>query len=484
MRYVFVLMILVLFKEISAARDADTCVTNEECSAELNKSYMCQNNVCVHEDIWPVTVRKSIGLLLSLIVSAFINAGGIGGSALIIPIYMKAFRFVIKEAVPLTKATIFGATFVSFCVNIFKRQARDPSQPLIDHQVTAYVLGLALAGTSVGVILMRVLPAEVILIWMVGYMFYFSHYVTRRAWTYHQRESLELLREKAAADLLRTQGGTGEGSEQPMRVKSSETVLQQSDTVTEPKQIGFFAMLRPHIKFIVLSFLSFVIILTASMLQGGRGMKSVIGIEDGSLGWFGIFFAGQCANIGLSLSLGFGVNKKFRQMRQARDVIIETEAGKAESVEAGTSAGTVGEVLSRSFQIFCGGIVSGSVGVGGGIVVSLFLLDSGYSPQRSAAICATVTMYTTLSTALQFLVGGFFSLKNAFILSAFTMLGSYLGNVLIDRLIKRYRRQAILLWIIAAVTITSTLVMSALGFSQLTERNAVLEFGGSYAPQP
>jgi uncharacterized membrane protein YfcA len=56
-----------------------------------------------------------------ILVSSIANAGGLGGGAVIIPVYIFFFNYVAAEAIPMSKATILAGAIVNVAMT-FKRK--------------------------------------------------------------------------------------------------------------------------------------------------------------------------------------------------------------------------------------------------------------------------------------------------------------------------------------------------------------------------
>ena len=63
-----------------------------------------------------------MGLLIVLCITSLTNAGGIGGGALLIPVYVFVFNFTIDNAIPLSKLTIFSGALTNILLIYNKRQ--------------------------------------------------------------------------------------------------------------------------------------------------------------------------------------------------------------------------------------------------------------------------------------------------------------------------------------------------------------------------
>ena len=73
------------------------------------------------------TFAYAMGLILIFLVSILTNAGGIGGGAILIPIYTFIFDFTIGASIPLSKATIFSGAVVNILLSFNNRVKNHPS---------------------------------------------------------------------------------------------------------------------------------------------------------------------------------------------------------------------------------------------------------------------------------------------------------------------------------------------------------------------
>ena len=80
----------------------------------------CQNNVCVHKDVFPATWSEIGGAIILPLLLGFANNGGIGGGGLIIPVCIAMFGFSTIQAIALSNFVIFaGAAVRYFGFSIF-----------------------------------------------------------------------------------------------------------------------------------------------------------------------------------------------------------------------------------------------------------------------------------------------------------------------------------------------------------------------------
>ena len=67
-------------------------------------------------------------------VSSLANAGGIGGGALLTPIYIWLYNFSFEDAIPLSKMTIFTGAVINYLILKNTRLESDPNKPLINEK--------------------------------------------------------------------------------------------------------------------------------------------------------------------------------------------------------------------------------------------------------------------------------------------------------------------------------------------------------------
>ena len=98
------------------------------------------------------------------------NAAGIGGGAILIPIYTFIFDFTVGGSIPLSKATILSGALMNIFLSYNKRIKNHQNSLLIDYKLVSFIVPLILAGTMIGVILIQVLPPLIIFVFLISYL--------------------------------------------------------------------------------------------------------------------------------------------------------------------------------------------------------------------------------------------------------------------------------------------------------------------------
>ncbi|KAL4443802.1 hypothetical protein ABPG75_011539 [Micractinium tetrahymenae] len=112
-----------------------------------------------------LTVRTSLALVLSLVVSALSNAAGVGGGAIFVPLFNVLLLFPIKLATALSQAAIAGGALGSVAYCLGRRHPHDPASPLIDFNLALTLAPPLLLGVSCGVLLNIALPS-----WLITFL--------------------------------------------------------------------------------------------------------------------------------------------------------------------------------------------------------------------------------------------------------------------------------------------------------------------------
>lgn len=126
-----------------------------------------------------------------IFVSILANAGGIGGGALLTPIYIWLFDFTVEDAIPLSKMTIFMGAIVNYLILKNARLEDDPNRPLINYSLAGIIVPMLLAGTSVGVFGAKIFPPILILCFLSGFLVLSTFKMFAKAFKMWKQETLE-----------------------------------------------------------------------------------------------------------------------------------------------------------------------------------------------------------------------------------------------------------------------------------------------------
>jgi uncharacterized membrane protein YfcA len=112
------------------------------------------------------------------------------------------------------------------------------------------------------------------------------------------------------------------------------------------------------------------------------------------------------------------------------------------------------------------GIGSGFLGIGGGLIAGPLLLALDLVPQVSIATSGFMTLFTSSSTTTQFLILGRIDPTIAIWYGSLGFISGYLGNRFVGELVKKYKKQSYVSFIVSISIVLSTIAMIIVQLAQ------------------
>ena len=106
---------------------------------------------------------------------------------------------------------------------------------------------------------------------------------------------------------------------------------------------------------------------------------------------------------------------------------------------------------------FVGGLVAGALGLGGGSIYNPALLTLGVHPKVSGATGMFLVLYSTVNSCLINYLNDFLDLKYACWISSFSLLGSVLGMMATDKVVRMTGKPSVMVWVLVFVFLISTI---------------------------
>ena len=106
---------------------------------------------------------------------------------------------------------------------------------------------------------------------------------------------------------------------------------------------------------------------------------------------------------------------------------------------------------------FFGGLVAGALGLGGGSIYNPALLTLGVHPKVSGATGMFLVLFSTVNTCLLNWLNGFLDVYYGMWIASFALLGSIFGMLATDKIVKMTGKPSIIVWVLVAVFIISTI---------------------------
>jgi len=152
----------------------------------------------------PGPVQLIISTALVLVLGSLAAGAGIGGGGLFVPIYMVLLGAGPKGAVPLSKATILGGAVGNFLSIGPSKHPKAKKRPLIDYESSTFMQSGELLGVVFGVLLNNLLPAVVIVVFLVLILTYNAVRTLKKGIAVRKKETAAM--EKAAKESAAVSG--------------------------------------------------------------------------------------------------------------------------------------------------------------------------------------------------------------------------------------------------------------------------------------
>ncbi|KAG7385897.1 hypothetical protein PHYPSEUDO_000959 [Phytophthora pseudosyringae] len=467
---------------------------------------------CIEKDLFdPFTWKDVVATVIALVSTALGSGCGVGGGGLLVPMYIFFYGLSPKHAIPLSKATIFGNAVSAYFFNFNRKHPTNAKLPLINYHVAGIMEPTTLIGAIFGVMLNHMFPDWLILVLLVSLLSYITyktvlkgnkireketdHQLTvvksvlkggpdggnrGRQWSIYRRFDVETAatrwlaktRRNKKLSEIKAQDEEDFTSLPPLRerqpsssdallggldkhdfgtfVSDDDQMLERRNAI-EQREMRLFPL-----KYIIPLVLSWLVVLAQSMLRGGHGAPSIIGITCNSADYWMLTLLPLLILVAITLWVGY-------QLRLLNRLKVLCDYPFVE--------GDVHWIKRRVliFPTLCSmaGVAAGLLGIGGGMVKGPIMLEMGILPPVQSATANFMILFTSSSTTLQFAINGQFPGERQYDYMAWFALmgciGGLCGQKGVAYLVKKYKRESIMVYLLAATIGLSALAMGIIG---------------------
>ncbi len=140
-----------------------SCFDDSQCSGYPTNAciFSATKNsyVCRHKPLFPnVSNSDVLTTVFAALFCMLAAAAGVGGGALLVPLFTLVAEFPPSQAIAVSAAAILGGAIANYILYKRRVHPRDNTQSLIDYDVALTMEPPALAGSVIGVQLARLLP--------------------------------------------------------------------------------------------------------------------------------------------------------------------------------------------------------------------------------------------------------------------------------------------------------------------------------------
>ncbi|GMF18077.1 unnamed protein product [Phytophthora fragariaefolia] len=389
---------------------------------------------CIEKNLFdPFTWKDVVATIIAFVSTALGSGCGVGGGGLLVPMYVFFYGLSPKHAIPLSKATIFGNA-------IREKESK--------HQLA--VMKSVLKGGPEGGGRGRQ--------WSI-YRIAAHRWLAKTRRNKKLREirvedeedfkSLPPLREHQPSSSDPLLGGLDKHGFGTF-VSDDDQNLERRSAI-EQREMRLFPL-----KYIVPLVISWLVVLVQSMLRGGHGAPSIIGISCNSPDYWMLTFLPMLILVAFALWVGYQLRLLNRTKVLCDYPFVE---------------GDIHWIKRRTlvFPTLCtmAGVAAGLLGIGGGMVKGPIMLEMGILPAVQSATANFMILFTSSSTTLQFAINGQFPGERQYDYIAWFALigciGGLCGQKVVAYLVKKYKRESIMVYLLATTIGLSALAMGIIG---------------------
>lgn len=457
------------------------------------------------QHLFPLGSRSIAGLVLAA-TTLFISAGGgIGGGALLVPIYIIIIGFAPSSAVALSSITIVGGSLANFVLNVH-RQHPSGTKPLIDWDLILVMEPTTIIGALVGSYINKVTPPWITTVLLAILLVVLSQQLLKRAVRTYKAETadiyeaLEPAMQPRSETTLRTpilQRSSGEYKGDWISHSGITSCISSDDFVFDDSVDAAVKLAEIHQR-------GTYTIVEEGMSERVDPIDNTDGVGDGHLR--GAQHNGICDqpdevkrmleaerrqlpwqhvtilsfltavviltdNTRARVACGSTVYWIITAALLPITAVIMVGVGRwlcrKHAVKAAAKLDmSTGEVswTPRNVVLYpavcsLAGLVAGMFGIGGGIVKGPLMLEMGVLPDVAAASSATMILFTSISASTAYIGFGAVKADYGIVLFVIGLLLTLLGQVAAHQLMTRLKRRSIVVFSMAILITVAAAVM-------------------------
>ena len=415
----------------------------------------------------PGTVQLIVSTVLVLVLGSLAAGAGIGGGGLFVPIYMVLLGAGPKGAVPLSKATILGGAVGNF---LSLGPARHPKakRPLIDYESSTFMQSGELLGVVFGVLLNNLLPAVVIVVFLVLILSYNAVRTLHKGLNIRQKETRELAEAAAPAQGSRTSSAGGETEmtnggakaeaieyeSAPNGTKAKTAPAKEGTEAAEaeaaPVSPELQALLDEDAKQYPLWAWGLLMPMTVYTLAYSF-VKNEIKKSDSCEPWaFWLWYVTPVPVLGAFMAgTAYILGRRHKRKLDAGFAYLPADMRWDRKT-----------LLRFPRTALLAGVTAGLLGIGGGMVIGPLFLSIGMEPQVGTSSCAFMILWTAFTGVVIYGVDDHLGAELALWCVAFGFISGQVGQRLVNTVLKKTGRPSYVVFLLGAIICLACLAMA------------------------
>ena len=428
---------------------------------------------CVYKGFFPIYPLELIELCAMMISSALATACGIGGGTVYSSIMLGVQEFEPSEAFPISNCLILICGFVTYIACVLDKYEH-PKNKFVEYDIAIIFSPSMLLGAKFGTIINKIFSS---LLLMFGLIFLLC-FTTKK--TYNNILKAKAREEKLLGKQMNITNDKSENIKDPF-LKSMATANNELEIVSPTgNDDGIFQnriltddekrlltededpLHWDRIKFIALLE---VIVIVDQLIEGSSKLPSFLGIRKCSFFYWVTFLL----YVGISYYfIQYSIEIVKEHIIKKKQVIPEFKSEALENVQKNMNF-----VISMAV---IAGIVSSSLGIGGGMITNPMFAYLGLDPKESSSTSNFLIITTAIASTFLFSFAGQLNWSFTICVGIPCALAALCGSFFILQYINRTGRSSILIIIMEYFLVASLIIALWKTWKEIKEEGLVSLF--------
>lgn len=454
--------IFILFFLLNTYNLQSSCSLSSDC----RNFYKCTDEQCKHKDFFPISLLQSIEIGFMMILSAIATASGLGGGAIYSTLLMTIENFDANKAFPISNFMILLSSISVYLLGA-KQNENIPEHKFVDYDLVLIFCPMMMLGTKIGVILNAITPQIFLTLFLILTLLDSS----RKVYTKYNKE----VKNEEERNKKRNENRE---NDEVLKVDSSRRLSEISrfnskEAIYIIEQLKNINLLKVDLleenqpvrwnKIRLITELLFILLIN-QLIEGTSKLKSVFNLEKCGYYWnisfiiFGI----------ICFLITYYFTKQINSEAQLRElfsfVLVKNTRKKTEFEVSNCS---LGQKINIILYSFIAGIISGMLGIGGGIIITPLFFELGINPKVATSTSNFLLIFSSSTSTLQYLLSNQLTFDYGFVLGILCMLSSVVGFKYINSYIETTGKGSILLLSLLIVMSISLILLPIASISKI-----------------
>ena len=463
--------LLIFASTVISINDQVTCKSNGQCSDEFNSKYVCENNLCIRDHFKVGDTLEVFGLIVISCIALISNSGGVGAGTVITTVFTIFLSFTPKDAVHISRIYTFTGSLVNLIINWKKRDPKNKDKFMINYNIAAVMIPLHLAGAELGVMLGRWMPSISITLFLLACLIMSTVLTFKRAKQEQKREDsirqeeLDTLRntsshlgsneyynkdyiEKKDIEILEIENNIPHLENDKLSVVKSKSIdrAQPSDDHFYREKFQSVKtkdlLKEQYVNFIIMG-AAFFTVLMSVLIRGGDTSPSILGFSPCSNLTWRYFWLSQFITTSLAFS-SYNRNKIYLVKQSIENLTVAQDRYMRNKL---------------FFASYITGLASGGIGVGGGMLLAVYMLSLGMDVAQCGLLSTFAILFSSSSTTIQSAIMGSIHIRHAYAIIFMSLIGSIVGNCWLRDFIRNNNKQSLILWLLVVILTVAVFVV-------------------------